>query len=296
MPQQRGTNTLITGLVGSGKTYSLSTIIEAGLDLAVIITDPGGEETLIEAMQKKGLSMDKLFIKYIPIAGISWETMIKIGQQVNVQSYKDLGDQKYGIETQKHQQFLEVLKTLANFKDDLTGRELGPVDEWGPDKCIAIDGFTGINKMALSLMVGGKPAPHMGEWGVAMNMEEKLIDKLCSDTKCFFVGIAHLEPFFDESQGKKELMPAFLGSKLAPKIPRLFSDVVQAIQEDGKYYWATTSNTVALKHRNLQPSGKLPPTFKPIYTTWKKRQIEEGPNDVNISTQAAPGTVIPLKK
>ena len=248
--QSSGSNTLLTGLIGTGKTYSLTTIIESGLELFVIITDPGGDETLLDAMRKKNLPMEKLHIKYVPIAGISWEVMLDISRQVNMQSYKDLGDQKYGIETQKHQQFMEVLRTLVNFKDDLTGKEFGSVDSWGPDRCIAIDGFTGINKMALSLMVGGKPAPHQGEWGVAMNIEEKLIDKLCSDTKCFFVGIAHLEPFFDAAQGKKELMPAFLGSKLAPKIPRLFSDVIQAIQEDGKFFWATTSNTVSLKYRN----------------------------------------------
>ena len=52
-----GTNTLLLGEVGNGKTSSLPTFIAAGvklkipLKLAVIITDPGGEESLLDGMR-----------------------------------------------------------------------------------------------------------------------------------------------------------------------------------------------------------------------------------------------------
>ena len=47
--------TLLMGPPGSGKTTALTTYIEAGLKLAILFTDPGGEESFIAAMERKKL-------------------------------------------------------------------------------------------------------------------------------------------------------------------------------------------------------------------------------------------------
>lgn len=288
---RNGTKTLLIGSYGTGKTYSLTTLIEAGLELAVIITDPGGEETLYAAMQKKRLSMDKLYTHYIASASQSWATLDNTAKQINTMGYQALSELKYGIDKQGHQQFIQLLTCLSNFKDDRTGKILGPVDSWGPDKALAVDSISGINTMALDLMVGGKPAPHQGEWGVAMNIEERLITKLVADTKCFLVMTAHVDPELDEVLGRRILMPALLGKKLAPKLPRIFSDVVLAVKEAENFYWSTVEPNVSLKARNLPLSGKLPPSFVPVVNTWKSRQVEEETKNEEVKTGSIPSTV-----
>lgn len=271
----RGTKTLLCGGPGTGKTYSLTTFIEAGLDLAVVVTDPGGDESLLASMKERKLPLEKLHMKYLPVATQSWEVLKAVSGRINIMGYKDLSEMKHGLEKQAHRQFIELLETLSNFVDDRTGEKLGAIDTWGPDIALSIDSFSGVNKMALDLMVGGKPAPHMGEWGVAMNIEERLLDKLCSDTKCFFVATAHVETEFDEVAGRRFLMPAFLGSKLAPKVPRIFSDVVMAYKEGDKFYWTTTESNAFLKARNLPLSSKLAPSFAQIVDNRKKQYLEE---------------------
>ena len=266
-----GTKTLLAGPPGSGKTTSLVTAIKAGLKLAVIVTDPGGEESLLEAMERENLPMDKLHYAYVAAAAPSWDALSDMGKKINLMSYKDLTELKMGIAKQGHHQFLDLINTCANFKDARTGKELGPVDAFGPDWMLAVDSLSGVNIMAMELMIGGKPAAHQGEWGVAMNAEEKLIMKWCADLRCFFTLTAHVEREMDETQGKPFLMAAALGRKLAPKLPRYFSDFVYSYSEDEEFFWSTVSSSMDLKARNLPMRDKLRPSFEPIVAKWKAR-------------------------
>ncbi|MFQ5742012.1 MAG: hypothetical protein ACE5HV_00305 [Acidobacteriota bacterium] len=267
----RGTSTFLLGEPGAGKTWALTTLVEAGLELAVIITDPGGEESLLDAMRERDLPMDKLHWNYIPPASPSWEVLQDMAFKIGEMSYEGLSGIKTGISKHGYKQFYQLLSTLANFKDERTGEELGPVDAWGPDRALAIDSTSGVNVMALDMMLGAKPAAHQGEWGVAMNAEEKLFMKLCSDLRCFLVITAHIEKEPDLVTGVPLIMAGLLGRKLAPKLPRLFSDVVLAYKEGSKFYWSTVAANVALKSRALPLRDKLDPSFGQVVEVWKKR-------------------------
>ena len=63
--------------------------------------------------------------------------------------------------------------------------------------------------------------------------------------------------------------------KLAPQIPKFFSEVILAdITTDGDkrtHLWSTNTANVVLKNRSLPISSKLPPTFGPIVEAYKKR-------------------------
>jgi len=126
----------------------------------------------------------------------------------------------------------------------------------------------------MDLMVGGKPTPHQGEWGVAMNAEEKLLLKLTSDLKCFFCLTAHVEKEKDAISGMPLIMVSALGSKLAPKIPRTFSDVVLAVKEGDKFNWSTGAIGVDLKGRSLPIADGLEPSFEQIVEIWKRRNAQ----------------------
>jgi hypothetical protein len=134
-----------------------------------------------------------------------------------------------------------------------------------------IDSLSGVNIMAMNLVVGSKPVKHQGDWGVAMDNLERLVQKLCIDTKCHFVLIAHAERETDEVQGGSKIMAATLGRKLAPRLPRFFSDVVLADKQGTKFTWSTAAVGADLKARNLPIADGLPPDFGQIIASWKKQ-------------------------
>ena len=266
-----GTKTLLLGGPGSGKTTSLTTFIEAGLELFVTITDPNGEEALLDAMERRKLPLNKLHWRYISAASPSWDTLYNMAQKIQLMSYEDLTKIKSGVEKDKHQQFMQVVEHFANFKCDRTGEKYGPIDKWGTDRAFALDSLSGLNTMALDLMVGAKPIAHMGEYGVAMNAEEKLIRKLVADLKCFVVITAHLDRTLDEITNRPKLMVAALGSKLAPKLSKDFSDVVVTYRDGDKFFWSTTAPDIDLKARTLPLKDRLEPSFCQVVESWRKR-------------------------
>lgn len=260
----KGTSTLLLGAPGGGKTYSLSTLIEAGLELFVVITDPGGEQSLLDSISDRKLDLDKFHHHYVAPISSSWDTFLKMAKTMTTLGYSDIAGIKSGVEKKDFIQFTELLVTLSNFICQRTGKLFGPVDEWGPDRALVIDSMSGVNVMAMKQMVGAKLSAHQGEWGVAMNAEETLLLKLTSDLKCYLVCTAHMDKVMDETIGKPMNSVALLGNKLAPKIPRLFSDVVLAYRDGVNFFWSTTEANTDLKARNLPLGAKLPPSFKPI--------------------------------
>lgn len=265
-----GTSTLLMGAPGSGKTDSLHTWLKAGLRLCVVFTEPGGHESLIDACVRTKTPMDKLHWCYVPAAIPSWESMLKSADLIGSMSYKDLSELKM-MEKTAYKQWLNLLRALSNFTCDRTGEKLGAVDSWRPDTCFALDSLSGINIMAMDLIAGAKPAKHQGEWGVAMDTEERLLTKLCAATRCFFVLIAHIEREVDELVGSSVTVASALGRKVGPKLPRFFSDTVLAYREGASFYWSTATVNVVTKNRALPLADKMPPSFQPIYDAYLRR-------------------------
>jgi hypothetical protein len=244
-------------------------MVEAGLEVFVVFTEPG-MEVLAD------IPSDKLHWHYIAPSTPEWADMLDSATKINRMSLKSLSDLS-DINKSKYTEFLDVLTCLSNFKDDRTGKEFGAVDSWDGTKCLVVDSLSGLNIMAMNLVTGSKPVKSMADWGIAIDNLERLITKLCVDTKCHFVLTAHLERETDETTGGTSLMAATLGRKLAPKLPRFFSDVIHVKRDGGKFMWSTASINVDLKARNLPLADNLAPDFKPIIESWRKRIAAEAP-------------------
>ena len=256
-----GANVMLVGGIGSGKTHAIRTLIEAGITPFVLFTEPG-MRTLSD------IPPDKLHWQYIPAATSDWDTMIDSAKKINTMSYQaltKLGD----INKRKFSQFLSVLGALHNFTCDRTGEWFGDVSYWGPERAIVVDSLSGLNRMAMDLVVGSKPTKAMSDWGIAMDTLERLVDKLCYDTKCHFILTAHLEREQDEVTGAIRNMPGTLGRKLAPRLPRNFDDVVLCEHKPPKWTWSTISMNTDLKARNLSQADNLLPSFVPLIESWK---------------------------
>jgi len=257
-----GPNVLLLGASGTGKTTSIKTLVAKGITPFCIFTEPGFEVL-------SGIPADKLHWHYIPPANTAWESMIDSATKINQLSFESL-TKLTDINKRGYGQFIDLLRALNNFKCDRDGKEYGDVCKWGTDRAIVLDSLSGVNIMAMNLVVGSKPVKHQGDWGVAMDNLERLIQKLCTDTQSTFVLIAHAEREVDEVMGGSKIMAATLGRKLAPRLPRFFSDVVLADKQGAKFTWSTAAVGADLKARNLPIADGLVPDFGPIIESWQR--------------------------
>lgn len=269
---------LLMGPPGGGKTFSLATLVKAGVELFCIFTEPHGVDSLLDALKFHHLPVDKVHWHTIAPVPAGWSSLRTMATMIKAMSYSQLSDIKQGIDKPKMNQVEEFLNTLENFHCDRTGKDFGDVTSWSDSRALVIDSLSGVNLMAWLLTVGYKPAAHQGEWGVAMNLEEQLIHKLTSDVQCFFILTAHIDREVDEITGSRKIMAAMLGRKLAPKVGRFFSEVVLVERGvgsgKGAFSWSTAHAEADVKNRALPVSNTLPPDFAPIVEAHRRRVAE----------------------
>jgi hypothetical protein len=274
---------LLMGQSGTGKTFSLSTLIESGLEVFLITTEPNGLESLLDAMATKGLDIHKLHYHVISPARPDFTSLAKMATLVSLSDQAALSAIKPGSE-RSNAQWIELLKTLNNFTCDRTGEIFGPVDKLGPNRAVVIDSLSGLNLMAMDITVGDKVTASPGEWGIAMKLLDKLLITLTSNLTSTFILTAHTEREVDEISGASQIMVSSLGRKLAPQIPKFFSEIVLThVQTDGDrrtYYWSTNTQNYTLKNRSLPVGSRLEPSFKPIIAAFHRRQEQLKPKPV----------------
>jgi len=261
-----GPKTLLVGGTGTGKTHSLRTLVDQGLEVFALFTEPGMEVVA-------DIPPEKLKWHYIPPASPDWADMLDSATKINQMSLKLISGME-DINKRKYTGFLDLVRGLGNFVDQRTGVAYGPVDKFGANRALFIDSLSGLNILAMNLVTGSKPVKSMADWGMAMDNLERLLTKLCVDVPCPVVLTAHQERETDEVTGGTTIMASTLGKKLAPRLPRFFSDVVNVKREGDKFTWSTMTHNMDLKARNIPLADNLPPNFAPIITAWKKRNAE----------------------
>jgi hypothetical protein len=268
-------HSLLMGPTGAGKTTGLATYMKAGVELFAIITEPTGVDSLLDAVKLYGVDINLLHWATVPPTSADWGAFSEMVSKINTLSYKDLSELKSGIGKEKMKQFPKLLGNMQNFKCERTGKEFGDVTTWDASRALAVDSLSGLSLITLQTTVGFKPSPHQGEWGIAMSATEQLLLKLSSDCQCYFNLTAHIEKEPDEISGTNKVGVSTLGKKLAPKIPRFFSEVIRARKEQGKngaaFKWSTLDSECDLKNRALPASNDLAPSFEPIVQAFRAR-------------------------
>lgn len=271
---------LLLGIPGSGKTYSISTLLEAGLEVFVIFTEQG-RESLLEGMIDNGLKEQRKNLHWARVAPGSpgFGNLKKIAKDINTKDQKTLQSSK-GVSEKNYQQMIEMIGLCENFVDQ-NGVEYGDVSEWGNNRVLVIDGLSGINVMAMDLVVGAKPVKTVADWGIAMDAQMRFILQCANDLTAGFVLLAHLELNKDEVEGKIYRCPKLLGNKNTYDFGKHFSDVILCEDLGNEYAWSTQAKNMQLKGRNLGKKAKLVPSFVPLYKHWAERYTMEAEFDIN---------------
>lgn len=265
-----GPNVLLMGPAGTGKTHSLGTLADAGVEVFYLGLEPGLESLLGYWTDRGQPVPPNVHWHVLEQPKSSWNTLKDAATKVNTLALDTLSkwqDPNRG----SYNQFIRLLEVLNDFPDQRTGQKFGDVSSWGPDRALALDALTGLNNIALSLVVGGKPVRSQSDWGIAQTQIESLVRKLCDDCRCWFICLAHVERETDQILGGVKLTVATLGKALAPKIPPMFSDVILTVRQGDKWTWDTGSAIADTKTRNLPVKADLKPDFGQIVAKWKAR-------------------------
>lgn len=258
-----GFNVFLIGPTGTGKTSAIRTFRGSGVTPFCIFTEPGFEVL-------GDIPCPELHWVYVKPAKVEWSVMEENHRLLTTQSFKTLADMA-PRDKKNYTQFYELIKTCHEFRCDRCGQEFGDVSTWNTDRALCFDGLSGMNIMALREWVGSKSLLNQGDWGIAMNNLEQFVQKICMDTECFMVLIGHTEREVTEDTGSSKIMASTLGKKLAPKLPRFFSDVVLAVRQGDKFSWSTADSSADVKARNLPIADGIRPDFGPMIEKWKKQ-------------------------
>jgi hypothetical protein len=259
-----GPKVLLMGDSGTGKSFSIRTLIQAGVTPFVLATEQNAIQVL------KDLPDGSWHYKYIsPQPAHKWDQLADMIKKINTLSYENL-TKTTDPYRQAHNRLYDVVTSLNSFTCECHGTNFGDVGTWGTDKALVFDGLSGLSDMAMALVVGNKPVRSMPDWGVAQNTIKMLLSPLTTTVHCPVILIAHIDREKDEITGGTNITVKTLGQKLAPDIPRMFSDVIRARREGNKFVWDTADTQTTLVARHVAIASSLEPSFVPLFKKWKE--------------------------
>jgi hypothetical protein len=276
---------ILMGAPGTGKTWSIHTLLAAGIEVFMIATEANATDSVLDACKRANIPVDRFHWKYCLPAAASWDSLFKMADVSNKLAYEDLAKLKTGVDRAQTAQFGGLIKTFADFRCDHCGKSFGDCAQWDGSRALVLDSLSGVNLLSRYNHVGFKPTMHEGEWGVIMSNEETLINSLCNGLRCWFILMAHIEREPDQITGGTRITVSALGKKLAPKLGNFFSEVVLDTKNKDKFTWSTSETGTDVKNRALPISDALNPTFAPIVAVYKQRQSQ---------TTDQPATVAPV--
>jgi hypothetical protein len=271
-PQYPGFNVMLMGPSGTGKTFSLHTLVETNLEVFCMFLEPG-LETLIGVYADKGMPIPKnLHWHYLQPKSQGFKGLKDTAEMIGKFDLSALGKMKDN-QRSLNNQMTEMYTVLSDFQDQHTGTKFGPVDTWTNGCVLAFDSLSALVRIAFDMQVGTKPVRDVSDWGIVQQVLMSFIHKVTSGCNCHVVIIAHVERETDLVMGGNKITVSVPGKAIAATILQPFSDVILAVREGANFTWDTSNSQADVKTRNLPIASKQPADFGPIYERWKARAL-----------------------
>lgn len=275
---------ILEGEMGTGKTFAGRTLLmdaKGGFDgpsvsgierICMLAMEPGWEEVLGD------IPPNKLSVMYIPVSSGTWEGLKKMVSLANTASWEALSKMG-GVNRHLYPEFDKILGACANFIDERTGEQLGPIFKFPQNWCFWFESISAFSEIAKNNAIGDKPMMIQSDYQLVQFPVLRFMNHVVFGTKCLFVATAHLEREQNTVNNQSELMISTVGRQIGYKLPRFFSDVIitDSTHTQGasgivsEFSWATVKPGVRTKTRNLPWSSKLPPDFRPLIENFRKR-------------------------
>lgn len=165
---------------------------------------------------------------------------------------------------------------LVDFVCDRDGESYGSPSNWGTDKVLAVDGLTGLNRMARQTIIGQYVYLSQPQWGAAQQVEHSWI-LLLQNLPCHVILNCHVERITNELTGEVLIQPNLLGKKLGPEIGGDCTDVIFSFRRDKDFLWATERSGVDTKARIFPWTDGMFQNYQPILSRWEEMGGKEPP-------------------
>lgn len=270
-----GPKVTLMGLGGTGKTYAFGTLADwcekNGFELAILFTE-NSAETFLGYFRDKGKEPPACVYWHQQVTKpISLKTLAGTAEKVGMLSYEALAKSVDGDRGGENNAFFKILKSCSDFVDDRTGKSLGSIDAFSLKRIFAMDSLTETANAAMKMQVGSRPMASPGDYGVAQSNLMNFLRLLTQGMEAPFVMTAHVDRETDAVTQTTKVMIKAIGKALATEIPTLFSDVIYATREGGKFTWSTAAYGVDVKTRSLGYREGITPDYAQIFDVWKKR-------------------------
>lgn len=265
-----GFKDILMGPSGTGKTYAIKTLADAGLEVFALFLEPG-LETLIGAYADNNQPIPpNLHWHYLKPKTQGFGSLKTTADMIGKFDLQALAKMK-DMHRSQNNQMTAMYEVLSDFPDQRTRTNFGPVDTWGNGTVLVIDSLSALTRMCFDMQVGTKPVRDISDWGIVQQTIMSFIHKLTSGCICHVLIIAHVERETDLILGGNKITVSVPGKAIAATILQPFSDVILASREGDKFFWDTASSQADLKTRNLPIASKLPADFGAIYEKWRIR-------------------------
>ena len=267
-----GIKVLLMGASGTGKTFSLGTLVDSGLEVYYLGLEQG-LESLLGYWRDKNLPVPE---------NLRWHVMAKKKNGLSglKKLYTDAGKLSYGslckmqdTDRAQNNPLLAILEMMMSFEDQRTGKNMGDLSEKGSYTALAIDGLSGFTQAAMDMNAGKTLTRDQATFGIAQTSFISYLDEIVT-WPIHVILLAQVMRELDEIQGGLTLFPdtSILGKKLTGTLNQKFSDVILTERKGTKFSWNTASARADTKTRNLELKESLDPSFKPMIARWKNRQ------------------------
>lgn len=265
------TDIFLYGLPGSGKTVSLTSLLQfPNLKLRVLSTEQNSLIGLRNGLKKYGIKPEPGQLVVQQVVENRGETVLK-SEVTRTVMYHNL-DEKEALaqkissgERKKFAQFLNVQKSLVNFVGiDFATKEpmdLGNIGSWDSNTVFAVDGISAVTRALFAETTGDRIAVNRNDYGTVQKRLETFTTSVLTSTKASVIMLGHAKRAADEVTGVENITPDLPGIALSSSYGQHYTDSIYADRNGNNFYWVGFRNGVLTSPRSLPAKDRLVPDF-----------------------------------